>query len=115
MFVLTKPRAILYRDINRRVDRMFQNGLIEEATQIYKKYGKDIGAFAAIGYKEFLPYFSGETDLAQVAEIIAKNTRHFAKHQLTWFRADPRYHWLNVSDFDCTASVSYAIINMLNT
>lgn len=88
-----KEREQLYKDIGRRVDKMFQDGLEEEARRIYSQYGSEIAAFAAIGYKEFLPYFSGSETLEETREKIKQNTRRFAKRQLTWFRREPDIHW----------------------
>ncbi len=86
-----KEREQLYKDIGRRVDKMFQDGLEEGARCIYSQYGSEIAAFAAIGYKEFLPYFSGSETLEETREKIKQNTRRFAKRQLTWFRRGTGY------------------------
>ncbi|MBR4078820.1 MAG: tRNA (adenosine(37)-N6)-dimethylallyltransferase MiaA [Christensenellaceae bacterium] len=111
MFALTRDRAELYNDINRRVDIMRETGLTEEVDSVYKKYGGDITAFSAIGYKEFLPYFNGECDLESAYETIKRNTRRFAKRQLTWFRRDQRINWINTDDFSDKESIVDYIIN----
>lgn len=92
---VTKPREMLYRDIERRVEAMFEAGLETEVRTIFEKYGADIQAFSAIGYKEFLPYFAGEASVKEVQEIIARNTRRYAKRQMTWFARDNRIVWHN--------------------
>ena len=96
---LLKERTKLYNDINRRVDIMMDMGLEKEVKYVYDKYGKDITAFLAIGYKEFLPYFEGSAPLEDVIYKIKQNTRHYAKRQLTWFKRDNRIHWYNVDEF----------------
>ncbi len=95
MFAPDVEREILYERINRRVDIMMEMGLESEVRRIYEKYGSDIMAFAAIGYKEFLPYFAGEYDIARAVELVKRNSRRYAKRQLTWFRAEDRIVWGN--------------------
>lgn len=80
-----KSREILYDRINRRVDLMMANGLLEEA-KIYYDLPKKSTASQAIGYKELKPYFDGEISLEQAVENLKIGTRHYAKRQLTWFR-----------------------------
>lgn len=96
---LTKERSKLYEDINKRVDVMFQCGLESEVREVYNKYGSDITAFSAIGYKEFLPYFNKEETIDNVSYSIKQNTRRFAKRQLTWFKRDKRIIWYNTDDY----------------
>ena len=80
-------RQKLYDRINRRVDIMLSQGLLEEARQFYAGY-KGQTASAAIGYKELKPYLDGEISLEQAVEKLKQETRHYAKRQLTWFRRD---------------------------
>lgn len=94
---LTYPRDILYNRINKRVDLMFEAGLLDEVETLYKKYSGDCPAFNGIGYKEFLPYFKGEISLDQVLENIKMNTRRYAKRQLTWFRKTENVIWFDKS------------------
>lgn len=81
-------RELLYGRIDRRVRLMMEQGLLSEVTALYEKgmLSADTAAMGAIGYKEFLPYFRGECDLAAVEEAICLGTRHYAKRQQTWFR-----------------------------
>jgi len=90
---ISMDRALLYDRIHTRVDLMFENGLEQEARYLYDTYGESIPAFTAIGYKEFIPYFEGKISLEQVEDEIKKNTRHFAKRQLTWFRREEGIQW----------------------
>jgi len=88
-----KNRDILYNRINKRVDLMLQNGLLEEINFVRKlKVSKT--ASAAIGYKELLPYFYGETTLYQAIEKIKQQTRRYAKRQIIWFKRCPNIKWI---------------------
>lgn len=80
---LTRDREHLYTRINKRVDLMFDKGLLEEARYIYEKYGNNI---SAIGYKELFLYFNGEISFSEAVELIKRNSRRYAKRQFTWFR-----------------------------
>jgi tRNA dimethylallyltransferase len=97
---LTMPRDILYKRINARVDDMIQMGLVEEAHRVYDAYG-DINALKAIGYKELIAYFKGETGLDEAVSLIKRNTRRFAKRQMTWFKRDERIVWFDVCTHPC--------------
>ncbi len=87
-----KSREILYDRINRRVDLMMANGLLEEA-KIYYDLPKKSTASQAISYKELKPYFDGEISLEQAVENLKIGTRHYAKRQLTWFRRNESIKW----------------------
>lgn len=95
-----RDRQLLYDRINRRVDRMLESGLIEEARDFFSRFGTSSGTAAqAIGYKELLPYFTGEASLETAAEAIKRETRRYAKRQLTWFRREPGVTWIYADDF----------------
>ncbi len=83
---LDVARDVLYEKINKRVDEMFEEGLVEEVTNLYNKYDFNNNAFKGIGYKEFISYFKNESTLEDVKELIKKNTRNYAKRQFTFFR-----------------------------
>ncbi len=101
LFGLNMDRAILYERINLRVDRMMQQGLLEEARRIYDaKYAPELPALRSIGYQQLFSYFDGECSLEQAVEQIKQDTRRFAKRQLTWFRRDLRIHWFDATEFD---------------
>lgn len=91
-----KDRETLYRRIDRRVDTMLEEGLLLEARRLYEM-GLSGTAGQAIGYKEFAPYFRGESSLEQAIDSLKRETRRYAKRQLTWFGRDERIHWI-VSD-----------------
>ncbi len=89
-------RKFLYERINKRVDLMIDNGLIEEVKFIENLgYDKNLSSLQSIGYKEIWNYLDGTISLDETIEKIKINTRHYAKKQLTWFRKDKRIHWLD--------------------
>jgi tRNA dimethylallyltransferase len=89
------PREQLYPKINRRVEEMFQGGLLEEVRGLLAKYPKTSHAFKAIGYRQAAEHIGGQLPLRQAIEETQKESRHYAKRQLTWFRADPGIIWLD--------------------
>ena len=89
-----RDRAVLYSRIDRRVDEMVENGVLDEARQVYDHRDAYRTAAQAIGYKEFFPYFEGTANLTECTERLKQATRNYAKRQLTWFRRDPRIRWL---------------------
>lgn len=100
-FVLNDDRAHLYDRINRRVDIMMKDGLESEVHALLEKgYTPDLVSMQGVGYKEMLAYFDGKESLADAIDTIKKNTRHFAKRQLTWFRKEEDVIWINKQDFD---------------
>lgn len=100
-FVLNDDRAKLYERIEQRVDKMVTDGLIEEVQKL-----KDMGldrtyvSMQGLGYKEILAYLEGEYDLEHALYLIKRDTRHFAKRQLTWFRREREVQFINKPDFD---------------
>lgn len=98
--VLTMDRKKLYERINRRVDLMFEQGLIREIKQLMDMgCTRDMISMQAIGYKEWFPYFEGKISQEEVKEQIKKDTRHFAKRQLTWFRRERDVSFLEKEQF----------------
>lgn len=91
-------RQMLYDRINQRVDKMIENGLVEEAREVWN-IGDIKTAGKAIGYKELIPYFRGESDLEKCVDKIKQETRRYAKRQLTWFRRNERIQWIIYDDF----------------
>ena len=85
IFGLYSDRQLLYDRINKRVDKMMSQGVIEETKQIYSKYGEQNQCFKAIGYKELLPYIKGEDTLEHCIELIKQHSRNYAKRQITFF------------------------------
>ena len=92
-------RQILYDRINKRVDIMVKNGLVEEAQSIFDSCNMKT-AGNAIGYKELIPNFKKEKSLEECISKIKQETRHYAKRQLTWFRKNAKINWLKLDEFD---------------
>lgn len=100
-FVLNNKRELLYSRINKRVDKMIEQGLVKEVEYLLDKgYDRQLTSMQGIGYKEIAAYIDGEVPLEEAVELIKKNTRHFAKRQLTWFRREKDVTMVNWDDFD---------------
>ncbi len=98
---LTMDRERLYDRINKRVDLMLEKGLIEEVKKLVSLgYDKNTIAMQGLGYKEILQYIRGEKLLDEVIYILQRDTRHYAKRQMTWFQRIPGVHWVNVDCMD---------------
>ena len=93
---LTTPRDNLYDIINKRVDKMFLDGLVDEVKTLYQKYPESSILKRAIGYKEIIAFLNGEISLEKAKELIKKNSRHYAKRQYTWFNNKMNIKWFNV-------------------
>ena len=93
---LERPREELYDRINRRVEQMIADGLVEEAKAVWPM--RHLNSLQTVGYKELFAHFDGEYDLARAIELIQQNSRHYAKRQMTWFRRDKTIHWLNANE-----------------
>ena len=100
-FVLDDERSHLYKRIDARVDKMIEDGLEAEVRRL-KEMGctKDMVAMQGIGYKEMLSYLDGSYSLEEAVYIIKRETRHFAKRQITWFKRERDVIWLNKNEFD---------------
>ncbi|AMD95961.1 tRNA (adenosine(37)-N6)-dimethylallyltransferase MiaA [Leptotrichia sp. oral taxon 847] len=97
-FFLIRNRDELYQRINRRVEIMFENGLVDEAKKVYNKYRKNLYKISSIGYKELFLYFENKITFDCAIELIKKNSRNYAKRQLTWFRKEKDYIVYNLSE-----------------
>lgn len=100
-FVLTDERPLLYERIERRIDIMLENGLLAEVEGL-KKEGltRNHISMQGLGYKEILSYLEGEISLEEAVYILKRDTRHFAKRQITWFKREPDVKWINKSVFN---------------
>ena len=99
-FVLNLPRELLYQRIDQRVDKMMEDGLLEEVKAL-KKDGcrRGMVSMQGLGYKEILDYLDGGCSLDEAVRILKRDTRHFAKRQLTWFRRERDVIWVNKDEF----------------
>lgn len=99
-FVLNDDRQLLYDRINKRVDKMFELGLVKEVKNLLDMgYERNLVSMQGIGYKETVAYILGEMNLEDTVELIKKNTRHFAKRQLTWFRREKEVTWIDYREY----------------
>ena len=93
------PRETIYERINLRVDKMIENGLLDEAKDLddlrKSQEGRNLASLNTVGYSELFKYFDGEWDLDFAISEIKKNSRRFAKRQLTWYRKEENIHWVN--------------------
>ncbi len=115
LYVFNNDREILYSNINKRVDEMGKEGLVEEVIKVIDKYGLDENSqsMKAIGYREVLPYLEGKIDLETMKEEIKKDSRRYAKRQLTWFRRNPYVRWIDKSIYDSDEKIMTYILNDL--
>ncbi|HOQ06809.1 MAG TPA: tRNA (adenosine(37)-N6)-dimethylallyltransferase MiaA [Clostridiales bacterium] len=117
VFGLRWDREKLYRRINKRVDDMIRKGLIEETRRLVEMgFDRKGTAMQAIGYKEILPYLKGECSLEEAVEILKRNTRRYAKRQMTWFRQIREIIWLDMDeDTDCKEAAEKIIHHCIET
>ncbi len=100
-FVLTDARSRLYQRIDSRVDQMLRDGLVEEVRSLKERgYTKDMVSMQGLGYKEILTYLEGGCSLEDAVYQIKRDTRHFAKRQITWFKRERDVTWIDLCDFD---------------
>ena len=92
------PRDILYERINKRVDIMVEEGLVEEVRNLYPK--RELNALQTVGYRELFDYFDGKCSLEDAIELIKRNSRRYAKRQMTWFRRDEEFRWFAPHDIE---------------
>jgi tRNA dimethylallyltransferase len=96
---LTMPRSELYERIDRRVDAMMERHFLDEVATLLSKYPKNCRAFNSLGYKQLIAYMEGEYSLQDALSLIKRDTRRFAKRQLTWFNRDKRIRWYSIFDY----------------
>lgn len=97
-FAINMDKEILYERINKRVDLMIENGLVEEVSEILKKYDKCPTAMQALGYKEVREYLENKITFDEMTEKIKRETRRYAKRQITWFKKNNDYIWLDAEN-----------------
>lgn len=100
-FVLNAPRPLLYERIDARVDEMLKNGLVEEVKNLQRMgCHREMVSMQGLGYKEILSWLGGEYPYEEAIRILKRDTRHFAKRQLTWFRREGEVTWVDKDKFD---------------
>ena len=99
-FVLNDERSRLYERIDKRVDLMMEAGLVEEVRRLRKMgYNRNMVSMQGLGYKELLAWMDGEYSLEEAVRILKRDTRHFAKRQITWFKREKDVIWMNKPDY----------------
>lgn len=113
IFILNIEREVLYSRINKRVDDMIKSGLINEVSSLLEKgYTKSMTSMKGIGYKEIIEYIDGNITKIEAIELIKKNTRNFAKRQITWFKHQSDGIWLDTMDCSNKSLVDKIIIEL---
>ena len=101
MYALTMDRKILYDRINQRVDKMIESGLVDEVKSLLERgYTKNLVSMQGLGYKEIIAYLEGSYTLEEAVYVLKRDTRRFAKRQITWFKRERRIQWLNIEKFE---------------
>jgi len=112
MFGLTTSRNKLYTTIENRVDQMIEKGLIHEVKGLLKMGVKeDAVSMQGLGYKEIIPYLRKERSFERAVDVLKQETRHFAKRQFTWFKAEPRIHWFDTGTFKTREGAVHSFID----
>ena len=114
-FVLSDDRTLLYERIEKRIDGMMEQGLVDEVRKLLE-YGctKDMVSMQGLGYKEIIPYLDGECSLEEAVYILKRDTRHFAKRQLTWFRREKDVTWVEKSLYDSEEEMLQSMLEELS-
>lgn len=113
-FVLYMDRQKLYERIEKRIDIMLSDGLVEEVKGLYPKYSEDLVSMRGLGYKEIIAYLKGEMTLDEAIAVLKRDTRHFAKRQLTWFRHQCNGVWLNTDEFNDAKELAEQMKKVIN-
>lgn len=115
-FVLNDARSKLYDRIDRRIDIMVEQGLIEEVKALKDQgYTKDLISMQGLGYKEILDYLDGVTALDEALYILKRDTRHFAKRQITWFKREKEVTWVDKSEFTSEDTITDFMLEQLRS
>ncbi len=115
-FVLNDDREKIYERIDTRVDNMMSAGLLEEVNQLKQMgYDRNLVSMKGLGYKELLAYLEGAYSLEEAVRIIKRDTRHFAKRQLTWFRREKKVSWIDKRDFSDSNELLEKILAEIET
>ena len=113
-FVLYHDREVLYDRINKRVDIMMEDGLLDEVKGLIEEgYAKNLVSMQGLGYKEFFDYFDGTISLEDTVDKIKQDTRRFAKRQLTWFRREKEVIWLNKKEYEQEEALLAAVLDRI--
>ncbi len=113
-FVLNRERSKLYETINCRVDKMLQDGLVDEVKELAERgYNREMVSMQGLGYKEILSYLNGELSYEEAIDILKRDTRHFAKRQITWFKREKEVNWVNREEYASEQEILRHMIDCL--
>lgn len=114
MIGLTMPRELLYEKINNRVEEMIERGLLKEVENLkVSGYSAKQNALNTVGYKEVFSYLNGDTSFNEMKELIKRNSRRYAKRQLTWFNKDKRIIWFSVKERASIYAIAQKVVQQL--
>ena len=114
-FIISSDREIIYDRVEKRVDKMIEEGLLDEVRKLYDSgVTEDMRSMQGLGYKEFFPYFRGEKTLEECLYVLKRDTRHFAKRQLTYYRSEKNVEIINNNDGDIDACVKEILDKLEN-
>lgn len=114
-FGLNWERAKLYERINLRVDKMIEDGLVEEVKSLQKKFPNyNLNALNTVGYKEIFSYLKNEIELEEAIRLVKRNSRHYAKRQLTWFKKDVSIQWIDCTENFSPKKIAHEILGKLS-
>lgn len=114
-FGLNWNREQLYKNIESRVDAMIENGLVDELKNILDQgFSRELNSLNTVGYRELFDYFDGNYSLDRAKELIKRNSRRYAKRQLTWFRKDSRINWFNIANSDEIDDIAIKICKIIS-
>lgn len=112
-FVLNMDRGRLYNRIDCRIDEMLREGLLDEVKGLYEKYDRNLVSMQGLGYKEIIAYLAGECSLEEAVNILKRDTRHFAKRQLTWFKHQVSGIWVDMDSFKSSEDAALFIAKQM--
>lgn len=112
---LIRERESLYRRIEARVDEQLAKGLLEETRSLLAKgYGRQLGSMKGLGYRQMAGYLAGEYPYDEAVRLLKRDTRHFAKRQLTWFRKEPGVQWVTIEERDTFEAVTGRLVELVH-
>jgi tRNA dimethylallyltransferase len=110
---LTRDRDALYRRIEERVESQLAKGLLEETRRLLARYGRHLGSMKGLGYRQMAGYLAEEYSYEEAVRRLKRDTRHFAKRQMTWFRKEPGIEWLSVGEQEPVEQVSLRTLELV--
>ncbi|WOO36961.1 tRNA (adenosine(37)-N6)-dimethylallyltransferase MiaA [Anaerocolumna sp. AGMB13020] len=113
-FVLNRDREVLYERINKRVDQMIEEGLVDEVKSLLNKgCTSNMVSMQGLGYKEIIRYLNGNCSLSEAINSIKQETRHFAKRQITWFKREKEVSWIQKEDYQEDEDILIALLSQI--